>query len=194
MSLVHAALAERNYGTRWPTTIRKSSRPGGSYQRELLDSIRSETRRVLARRVAGQRCHREKYCARPCEYWQHFLEKQSVEDHLYHLHSIATDAIDPTARCCAAGNDNSRSRASSSQALAAGPRSQPNRKASAGDDIRCNTNRDTCQCVHGFAPRKRLLGRLSSYRPDSGHSFRNRARAILPGDVFPVRVPPPPRL
>src|SRR5207248_8516038 len=82
-------------------------------QCELLDSIRSETRRVPARRVVRRHYHREKYSARPCEYWRHFLEKQSAEDRICHLHSIARDAIDPTGRCCAAGNDNSRSRASS---------------------------------------------------------------------------------
>src|SRR5207249_1327308 len=158
------------------------------YYRGLVDSTLSETRRALARRVVTRRYHREKCSARPCEYWRHFLEKQSAEDRIYHPRCIARGAIDPTARCCAAGNDNSQSKASSSRALAAVPPSQPNRKASAGDDIRCNTNRDTCRCVHGFVPRKRLLERLSLCRPDSGHSFQNRARATFRGGVSPGRA------
>src|SRR6266404_1478802 len=95
--------------------VRRRSRHGclyrGKPQRpaaatELVDSIRSETRRVRARRVVTRHCHRGTYSARPCEYWRHFLDTCCAEDHIYHPRSIARDATDPTARCCAAGNDN----------------------------------------------------------------------------------------
>src|SRR6266487_1394506 len=97
---------------------------------ELVDSIRSETRRFRARRLVTRRCRRGKYSVRRCECWQRFGDTCCAEDRIYHPRSIARGATDPTGRCCAAGNDNSRSRASSLRALAAAPQSQPNRKAS----------------------------------------------------------------
>src|SRR6266487_2267563 len=97
---------------------------------ELVDSIRSETRRFRARRLVTRRCRRGTYSARHCECWRRFLDTCCAEDRIYHPRSIARGATDPTGRCCAAGNDNSRSRASSLRALAAAPQSQPNRKAS----------------------------------------------------------------
>src|SRR6266542_4663302 len=113
MSLVQATVIGRNYGNEAVNDDPHEQPVQRQLRLGIAVPIRSETRRVLARRVVTRRYRREKYCARPCECWRHFLEKQSVEDRIYHLRCIARDAIDPTGRCCAVGNDNSRSRASS---------------------------------------------------------------------------------